>query len=88
MKRQTNPTGTTKYLQFLETPFLNPALSMNRSYPRQVLECSSPLALPITYDFQSARVLAHSKTLTRPGATLREERDQRESRRLHNHPQP
>ena len=30
-----------------------------------VLECASPLALSTTHDFQSARGLAHSKTLRR-----------------------
>ena len=38
---------------------------MNRPHRRQVLEYASPLALSTTHDFQSARGLAHSKTLTR-----------------------
>ena len=38
---------------------------MNRPHHRQVLECASPLALATTHDFQSARGLAHSKTLPR-----------------------
>ena len=40
-------------------------LSMNRPHRRQVLECASPLALSTTHHFQSARGLAHSKTLPR-----------------------
>ena len=41
------------------------ALSRNRSYRRQVLECASPLALWKSWVAESARGLAHSKTLTR-----------------------
>ncbi len=45
-------------------------LPMNRSYHRKVLECASPLALSTTHDFQSARGLAQSKTLTRPSSVF------------------
>jgi hypothetical protein len=39
---------------------------MNRTICRQVLECASPLALWMSYNLESARGLAHSKTLSRP----------------------
>ena len=45
--------------------YMNACPSHKPDARRKVLDCASPLALATTHEFQSARGLAQSKTLTR-----------------------